>query len=123
MKRLLSLVAILTIIFASNCTRIPENNDPVIGIWSSTVIEGTSQTAKMSVRQEWIFNDAYLGRYHRYEGRELVFKTDYSWEQADGVYTISYPGTDKPRDIVSMREDDTGSVLEDGKGNILARRE
>jgi hypothetical protein len=77
----------------------------------------------MSIRQEWIFNDAYLGRYHRYEGSKLAFKTDYSWEHEDGVYTISYPGTDMPKDVVSMKEDGQSAVLEDEKGNVLAIRE
>jgi len=123
MKRVFSLVAILAIVFASNCSRIPENNDPVIGIWSRTEIDNTSPTQKINIRQEWIFNDAYLGRYHRYEGNVLSFKTDFKWVQDDGLYTISYPGTDISADYVHMNEVAGGITLEDEKGNVLAKRE
>lgn len=123
MKRVFSFVAILAIVFASNCSRIPENNDPVIGIWSKTVINDQNPVGKRSLRQEWIFNDAYLGRYHRYEGSSLVFKTDYRWEQDGGAYTITYPGTDMPAVTVTMKEGADGITLEDAKGSVLAIRE
>ncbi len=123
MKRFVSFVAIVAIIFASNCSRIPENNDPVIGIWAKTVLDESNPTQKQSVRQEWIFNDAYLGRYHRYEGNVLSFKTDFKWEQEDGVYTIAYPGTDMASVHVLMKEATDGVTLEDEKGNVLAKRE
>ncbi len=123
MKRLFSFMAIIAIVVASNCSRIPENNDPVIGIWFKVEVQTLSQTKTQTVRQEWIFNDAYLGRYHRYNGNKIAFKTDFKWEQEDGIYTISYPGTDMPRDMVSMTESPDGAMLEDGQGNILAERE
>jgi outer membrane biogenesis lipoprotein LolB len=122
-KKLFSLMAIIAIIFASNCSRIPENNDPVIGIWSKIDVETLSETNKQTIRQEWIFNDAYLGRYHRYNSTKLEFKTDFRWEKEDGIYTISYPGTDIPNQLVSMKESPDGALLEDGQGNILAARE
>lgn len=123
MRRLFSLMAILAILFASNCSRIPENNDPVIGIWFRTDIGNQSTTEKLSIRQEWIFNDAYLGRYHRYEGNTLSFKTDFKWDQEDGIYTISYPGTEMTAVHARMKESPDEVVLEDEKGNILARKE
>ena len=123
MKRIFSLTAILAIIIASNCSRIPENNDPVIGIWSKTEVSNAGTTQKLNIRQEWIFNDAYLGRYHRYEGKTLSFKTDFQWEQADGLYTIRYPGTDMPLAKVHMSEVSGVVTLQDEKGNILAKRE
>ncbi len=123
MRRFISFLAIMAIILVSNCTRIPVNNDPVIGVWSKTDLNQVSSTQKVSVRQEWIFNDAYLGRYHRYEGSNLAFKTDYSWVHEDGMYIISYPGTDIPVARVSMKEGANGATLEDEKGNVLARRE
>ncbi len=123
MKRLFSLMAILAILFASNCSRIPENNDPVIGIWFRTDIGNQSTTEKLSIRQEWIFNDAYLGRYHRYEGNTLNFKTDFKWDQEDGIYTISYPGTEMTAVHARMKELPDEVILEDEKGNILARKE
>lgn len=123
MKKLFSFMAIITIIFASNCTRIPENNDPVIGIWFKVDIQNLSETNKQTVRQEWIFNDAYLGRYHRYNGNQLEFKTDFKWERADENYTISYPGTDMSDNIVSMKTSSDHELLEDSQGNVLAQRE
>ena len=123
MKKLFSFLAIISIVFASNCSRIPENNDPVIGIWFKVEVQDFSETNKQTVRQEWIFNDAYLGRYHKYNGSQLDFKTDFRWEQENGVYTISYPGTDMPSQVVSLKASADGEMLEDGQGNILATRE
>lgn len=124
MRRIFSLFAVLAIIFASNCSRIPENNDPVIGIWTNTLPAASGNTSKQQVRQEWIFNDAYLGRYHRYEGNILSLKTDFQWKKEDALYRITYPGTTLPTNRVLMKEGPDGeSFLEDEKGNILAERE
>jgi len=123
MKRIVSFVAILAIIIASNCSRIPENNDPVIGIWTKTELNDNTAAGKQTLRKEWIFNDAYLGRYQEYASSLLVFKTDFKWEEADGVYTISYPGTDMLPANVRMKESPEGITLEDEKGNILAKKE
>jgi hypothetical protein len=116
-------MAIVTIISVSNCTRIPENNDPIIGIWSRVEISEDQSTGKLNHRQEWIFNDVYLGRYHFYEGNQLEVKTDFSWTEDKGIYTISYPGTDMPDQQVSMKNSEEGTILEDVNGNILALRE
>ncbi|WP_265243949.1 hypothetical protein [Muriicola sp. Z0-33] len=123
MKKLFSFMAIIAIVFASNCTRIPENNDPVIGIWYKIEVQNTSETSKQTIRQEWIFNDAYLGRYHRYNGNQLEFITDFSWERNEDQYTISYPGTDMSDNIVSMNTSSDRELLEDSQGNVLAQRE
>lgn len=119
MKKLFSFLAIIGIIFASNCSRIPENNDPVIGVWSKT--EKTNVSSKSeNIRNEWIFNDAYLGRYHQYKNKKLEIVTDFSWTSDDDVYTITYPGLEsKATDQV---------VLTDGRlmhvnGTLLANRE
>jgi hypothetical protein len=122
-KKLLSLLAIITIISVSNCTEIPENNDPIIGIWSKVEIITDQEAGRQTSRQEWIFNDVYLGRYHSYEGNQLEVKTDFSWTQENGVYTISYPGTEMPEHRVSMKNGENGTVLEDVQGNVLALRE
>lgn len=116
-------MAIIAIILASNCSRVPENNDPIIGIWAKTEITNTSETERQNNRQEWIFNDVFLGRYHSYNGNILDVKTDFSWTTDNGVYTISYPGTDKPNDTVSMKQSEEGKILEDTQGNVLAHRE
>ncbi|MBT8179072.1 MAG: hypothetical protein HKP60_08140 [Eudoraea sp.] len=116
-------MAIVAIVSVSNCSRIPENNDPVIGIWSRMDVNEVDETSRESVRQEWIFNDVYLGRYHRYENNTLVVKTDFNWETNDGIYTINYPGTEMPSHTVTRKDHEAGEVLADTQDNILAFRE
>ncbi len=124
MKKVFSFFAILGIILASNCSRIPENNDPVIGIWSNFEVKSVNQTQKSTNRQEWIFNDAYLGRYHNYNNGKIDVLTDFKWEEEDGVYTISYPGLEnKLNDVVTMIESDTGTILKATDGQTMAIRE
>ncbi len=124
MKKLFSFLAIIGIILASNCSRIPENNDPVIGIWSKVEVKTTGQTQKNTNRQEWIFNDAYLGRFHNYNNGQLDVLTDFKWEKEDGVYTISYPGIEnKLNDVVTMIKSEDGEILKATDGKTLAIRE
>ena len=119
LKKLLCLLAIIGIISASNCSRIPDNNDPIIGIWTKVEVNAENET----IRQEWIFNDVYLGRYHLYSNNQLEIKTDFGWSAKEGLYTINYPGTEKLKDIVSMKTAQSVDILEDKQGNILAERE
>jgi len=124
MKKLFSFLAIIGILPASHCTKITENNDPVIGIWSHISTDvGTTQKQDVTVRQEWIFNDAYLGRYHTYHNKNLTVISDFSWVHKDSLYVISYPGLDKEEDIVLMTETEHGIILADKEGNVLAIRE
>lgn len=116
-------MAIIAIISVSNCSKIPENDDPVIGIWSRSDVNQLDENNPASVRQEWIFNDVYLGRYHRYENNTLVFQTDFNWDIRDGVYTINYPGTDMMSNQVIRKDHTAGEVLADVQDNILAFRE
>lgn len=123
MKKLFSFLAIIGIILASNCSRIPENNDPVIGIWTNIEIT-TSESARGTVKREWIFNDAYLGRFHRYNNNKVEVKTDFSWKKEDDMYIITYPGLeDRSTDMVYMKESVDGMLLEDTGGDTLAIRE
>jgi len=109
---------------ASSCSKIPENNDPVIGIWSNLEVQTQSETSKLTVRKEWIFNDAYLGRYHSYKNGQRDALTDFKWTEVDGVYTISYPGMEnKLNDVVTMTESENGTILKASNGNTLAIRE
>ncbi len=119
MKKLLCLLAIVGIVSASNCSRIPENNDPIIGIWTNVEVNSESN----SIEQEWIFNDVYLGRYHLYSNGNLEVKTDFSWSIEGEMYTISYPGIDKLDDVVSMKVAENVEQLEDRQGKIIAQRE
>lgn len=121
MKKFFSFLAIIGIIFASNCSRIPENNDPIIGIWERVEVE-TSQTGKQTTRIEWIFNDAYLGRFHRIENGQIVIKSDFKWKQEDGTYVISYPGLERSDDLVILKRTDDGTMLERNDGFTLAMR-
>ena len=104
------------------CSEIPENNDPVIGIWAQTRAP-EDPGAKHLQRVEWIFNDAYLGRYHVYEGTEITISTDFQWEARGTVYTIHYPGLKKVEDVVRIKQSKEGIMLIDEDGNVLAFRE
>ncbi len=124
MKKFFSFVAIIGIISVSNCSRIPENNDPVIGIWSSAALVATAQTQKQNSYQEWIFNDAYLGRYHSYIDGNLEIVSDFKWTEEKGEYNIQYPGLDhKSDDIVTLVESENKSILKDTNGIVMAIRE
>lgn len=123
MKKLFSFLAIIGIIVVSNCTQIPENNDPVIGIWVDPFSTASSIGNKNLTREEWIFNDAFLGRYHRYENKVLTIKTDFKWSNEDGTYTISYPGTELPEQHAVLENAQDPSQLKDEYGNVIAVRE
>jgi len=124
MKKLFSLLAIIGIILVSNCSRIPENNNPVIGIWSDVkVSEATTTSKKQTLRQEWIFNDAYLGRYHQKTNGSITFKTDFRWTYENEVYIITYPGTDMEAETVSMQNGHDAAMLADAEGNVMAVQE
>ena len=76
MHRLRTLLLLVVITALGSCSEVPENNDPVIGIWGQTQAPKDA-SAKHMERVEWIFNDAYLGRYHRYMGNEIIEQTDF----------------------------------------------
>lgn len=116
-------MAVFAIIFISNCSEIPENNDPVLGIWSKTEISSSHQDGETVHREEWIFNDAFLGRYHSYIDASIAFYTDFSWSEENGVYTIEYSGTDIPKAEVQLNKSSETDLLEYQNGNLFARRE
>lgn len=124
MKRILSLLAIIAIILSSNCSRIEENNDPIVGVWIQAQASLESDTAKNTTRKEWIFNDVYLGRYHEIHQGKIIEQTDFKWSQADGIYTVEYRGLeDKPNDIVTIKTTPDGTLLQQNNGIMLAIRE
>ena len=122
MKRTYAFLAILAILLASNCSEIPENTDPVLGIWYKASTTSSTNDEPIT-KEEWIFNDVYLGRYQVYNNNTVTFYTDFSWEKEDGLYTIKYPGTEKEPQQARMVMMDAQEVLQDEEGNVLALRE
>jgi hypothetical protein len=123
-KKFLSLLAICAIVFLANCSRIEQNNDPIIGIWSQSELIVTENSSKQTIRKEWIFNDVFLGRYHEIDGSTTILKTDFNWSKQDNVYTIEYKGLDgKPNNIITIKATDDVSYLQKKDGATLAIRE
>ncbi|UII75035.1 hypothetical protein LV716_12295 [Flagellimonas sp. HMM57] len=122
MKKLFSLLSIVSIIAISNCTSIPENNDPILGTWvkSATTLESKNEA---SVREEWIFNDVYLGRYQRYSNNTIDFYTDFRWSEDDGIYNIIYSDTEISDVIVNIEETNEPEILSLENGGVFAVRE
>ncbi|TLF45597.1 hypothetical protein [Maribacter aurantiacus] len=124
MKKFLSLMAICAIIFSANCSRVEQNNDPIIGIWFQTGTEISNGSSKSILRKEWIFNDVYLGRYHEINGNNITLQTDFKWSKEGDIYTIEYRGLENvPVDRLKIIETDQGTILEKVDGEHVAIRE
>lgn len=122
MRKFYSLLTITAILVVSNCSKIPENNDPILGAWENrTVISKANQTT-LKVREEWIFNDVFLGRYHKFENGELTLLTDFGWKKDDGEYIIFYPGLDRAEAEVHLEYTEEDEILEMDNGKVFARR-
>jgi len=122
MKTLITTLAVTLFVLCS-CSKddadVIINNDPIIGIWG--MADKPSKTAKnIKVKNEWIFNDANLGRYHQYHNEEIVIISDFRWSSEEEVYSISYPGLENRTDESVMLVEEQ-LVLIDGK--VLAERE
>ena len=117
-------MGLLALVAVSNCSRIPENNDPILGIWvrSSTETAVESNTPPIQVKEEWIFNDVYLGRYQVFHNNRLHYYTDYSWELENAVYLIDYYGTDFPKDTVRLGNSEPQQLLLNS-GELFAEKE
>ena len=122
MKKLFSLLVLIVIIAISNCTQIPENNDPILGTWSKTETQSEAKNS-LTQKEEWIFNDAYLGRYHKYIGENLAFFTDFSWTITEGVYFITYNEEEVNDTAVLLNLEDQPQQLELVEGGVFAIRE
>ena len=70
------------------------------------------------------------------KNQNIAFLTDFSWTNEGDTYTISYPGTDMPNDIVRIKtksnsvekteiseNNELTYVLEETNGETLAIRE
>tara|TARA_R110002050_G_scaffold69046_2_gene149517 strand:- start:1518 stop:1895 length:378 start_codon:yes stop_codon:yes gene_type:complete len=123
-KKFLSLAAICAIVFLANCSRIEQNNDPIIGIWSQSKIITSDNSSKQTVRKEWIFNDVYLGRYHEINGTTIILKTDFNWSKQGDIYTIEYRGLeDKPNNYITIQSLEDNFFLKNMDGATMAIRE
>ena len=123
MKKLFSFLSIVLLVAVSNCSDIPENNDPILGVWTnSNTLETNGRTASIT-REEWIFNDVYLGRYQAYSNNELVYYTDFKWSNDNDIYVINYTGTDVEEVAVSLVEEDGTDILSLTNGAVFAIRE
>ncbi|MDP5062756.1 hypothetical protein [Maribacter sp. IgM3_T14_3] len=123
-KKFLSLLAICAIVFLANCSRIEQNTDPIIGIWSQSNTITTENSAKQTVRKEWIFNDVFLGRYHEIDGNTITLKTDFNWSKQDDIYTVEYKGLEgKPNNVITIKATEDGFYLLKKDGETLAIRE
>ncbi|RRQ49965.1 hypothetical protein DZC72_05115 [Maribacter algicola] len=106
-----------------SCSKIENNNDPVIGIWKNKVKSATNSNKLVVDEEEWIFNDVYLGRFQGYENGEITFYTDFKWTFDGEKYSISYPGTDFPEVKVIMVEADGKIYLNHITGKPFAIRQ
>ena len=123
-KKFLSLMAICAIVFLANCSRIEQNNDPIIGIWSQSKIITSENSSKQTIRKEWIFNDVYLGRYHEINGTTITLKTDFNWSKQGDIYTVEYRGLeDKPNNYITIQNLDDNFFLKNTDGATMAIRE
>ncbi|MDC6366734.1 MULTISPECIES: hypothetical protein [Flavobacteriaceae] len=123
MKKFFSLLSIVSIIAISNCTSIPENNDPILGIWAKSESSTNDNKNADITREEWIFNDVYLGRYQNYSNSKLVFYTDFKWSEENGVYTITYGDSQVSDVTVSLEQNNDPETLTLGNGSVFATRE
>lgn len=122
MRKLYSLLAITVILVVSNCSKIPENNDPILGTWENTTTISTESKSSLKVREEWIFNDVFLGRYHKFENGQLTVLTDFGWDKENDTYIITYPGLELKDAEVHMEVTEGNEILEMDNGTIFARR-
>lgn len=123
MKKFFSFLALLGLILASNCTEIPENNDPILGIWvRNDWIEQDTEKGRSRVTKEWIFNDVYLGRYQEFVDYQLVYYTDFSWKPDGNGYTVTYYGTETPPVNLHLTENEETQQLEYTDGGLFAQR-
>ena len=117
-------MAICAIVFLANCSRIEQNNDPIIGIWSQSKIITSENSSKQTIRKEWIFNDVYLGRYHEINGTTITLKTDFNWSKQGDIYTVEYRGLeDKPNNYITIQNLDDNFFLKNTDGATMAIRE
>jgi len=123
MKKLFSLLSIVGIIAVSNCTQIPENNDPILGIWFKTDTSTVEGKGTETTREEWIFNDVYLGRYQKFSNSRLIFYTDFKWSVDKGDYSITYGDPELADITLNIEQAKNPESLTLENGSVFATRE
>ncbi len=123
MKKLFSLLSIVGIIVISNCTQIPENNDPILGVWIKTDSRTVEGKGTETTREEWIFNDVYLGRYQSFSNSKLTFYTDFKWSVDKGNYSITYGDPELADITLSLEQSNDPESLTLDNGSVFATRE
>lgn len=123
MKKLFSLLSIVGIIAISNCSQIPENNDPILGVWSRTDTRTVEGKGTETTREEWIFNDVYLGRYQSFSNSRLIFYTDFKWSVDKGNYSITYGDSELADITLNLEQAKEPESLTLDNGSVFATRE
>lgn len=106
----------------AGCSKIEENNDPILGVWTYTEQISEENSEAPSTLKEWIFNDVYMGRYHIYENNVLIFYHDFDWSVNGDTYTISYRGDIDLTNEVVILSYINGECLECLNGSLFAWR-
>lgn len=95
-----------------------------MGIWVKSSVESAApESTSIQVKEEWIFNDVYLGRYQVYHNNSLHFYTDYSWELQNDTYLIDYYGTEMLKDSVQLNQNSDPEQLLMNSGEVFAQKE
>jgi hypothetical protein len=122
MKRVFSLLALIGIFWASNCSRIPDNTDPVLGYWSTEATATLKSSESTQLKKEWVFNDVYLGRYTEFESNTIAVDHDFRWRLENGAYILSYPEQPDVLKVYLVSEEGV-QTLQNEEGDILAIRQ
>ena len=101
-----------------SCSEIEPVNDPILGVWTIEymVLNNGEETIE---QREWIFNDVFLGRHHRYMNGELVVENDYRWSVSDGIYRMEYNGGTFPDIIFTIDQHGNDAVLRAVDGEVI----
>ena len=116
-----TLVLINLLVFFS-CSKIVVSDDPILGVWCIEFeVQKSIDTITLDKR-EWIFNDAFLGRYHYYENEQILIANDFIWSFDNDRYTVKYLGTDLPDDIFTIRINEDAEQMIDITGQVIGKR-
>lgn len=115
---------VLFAIILSSCSKIPENNDPILGTWVKVSERFNEEGDIDRVREEWIFNDVFLGRFQCYLNSELVRFSDFQWSKDKQGYTLVHGDPAMANVVVGLRQngDDGADELVFLDGTLAFRK-